>query len=69
MPGSRDLYSRVSGANFDWLPLIRAFVEARVADTDTITVLWDQKSTGHSEYLTDEAGHALDHLSLKEVVQ
>lgn len=69
VPGSRDLYFRVSGVNFDWLPLIRAFVEARVADTDTITVLWDQESTGHSEYLTDEAGHALDHLSLKEVVQ
>ena len=69
VPGSRDLYFRVSGANFDWLPLIRAFAEAHAAEVDTVTVLWDQESTGHSEYLTDEAGHALDHIPLKEVVQ
>ena len=69
VPGSRDLYFRVSGVNFDWLPLIRAFAEARVADTDTITVLWDQESTGHSEYLTNEAGRTLDHIPLQEIVQ
>ena len=68
VPGSRDLYFRVSGANFDWLPLIRAFAEAHAAEADTVTVLWDQESTGHSEYLTDEAGHTLDHISLKELV-
>ena len=67
--GSRDLYFRVSGADFNWLPLIRAFAEARAADADTVTVLWDQESTGHSEYLTNEAGHTLDHVPLKEVVQ
>ena len=67
--GNRDLYFRVSGANFDWLPLIRAFAGAHAAEADTVTVLWDQESSGHSEYLTNEAGHALDHLSLKEVVQ
>ena len=39
------------------------------ADADTVTVLWDQESTGHSEYLTNEAGHTLDHVPLKEVVQ
>ena len=59
----------MSGANFDWLPLIRAFVEARVADTDTITVLWDQESTGHNEYLADEAGRTLDHIPLQDIVQ
>lgn len=69
VPGNRDLYFRVSGADFDWLPLIRAFAEARAADADTVTVLWDQESTGHNEYLTDEAGHTLDHVPLKEVVQ
>ena len=68
VPGSRDLYFRVSGANFDWLPQIRAFAEAHAAEADTVTVLWDQESTGHSEYLTDEAGHTLDHISLKELV-
>ncbi len=59
----------MSGADFDWLPLIRAFAEAHAAEADTVTVLWDPESTGHSEYLTNGAGHALDHLSLKEVVQ
>ena len=69
VPGSRDLYFRVSGANFDWLPQIRAFAEARAADADTVTVLWDQESTGHSEYLTDEVGRTLDYIPLQEVVQ
>lgn len=41
VPGSRDLYFRVSGANFDWLPQIRAFAEAHAAEVDTVTVLWD----------------------------
>ena len=69
VPGNRDLYFRVSGANFDWLPQIRAFAEARAADADTVTVLWDQESTGHNEYLADEAGRTLDHIPLQEIVQ
>lgn len=69
VPRNRELYFRVSGADFDWLPLIRAFAEAHTAEADTVTVLWDQKSTGHNEYLTNEAVHALDHVPLKEVVQ
>ena len=60
MPGNRDLYFRVSGANFDWLPLIRVFAEAHAAEANTVTVLWDQESTGHNEYLADEAGHQPD---------
>ena len=60
MPGNRDLYFRVSGANFDWLPLIRAFAEAHAAEANTVTVLWDQESTGHNEYPADEAGHQPD---------
>jgi len=60
VPGSRDLYFRVSGANFDWLPLIRAFAEAHAAEANTVTVLWDRESTGHNEYLADEAGHQPD---------
>lgn len=60
MPGNRDLYFRVSGASFDWLPLIWAFAEAHAAEADTVTVLWDQESTGHNEYLADEAGHQPD---------
>ena len=69
VPGNRDLYFRVSEKDFDWLPLIRAFAGTRAADADTITVLWDWESTGHSEYLTDEVGRTLDHVPLKEVVQ
>lgn len=69
VPGNRDLYFRVSGANFDWLPQIRAFAEARAADADTVTVLWDQESTGHSDYLTYEVGRTLDHIPLQEIVQ
>lgn len=69
VPGNRDLYFRVSEKDFDWLPLIRAFAKAHAADADTVTVLWDWESTGHSEYLTDEVGRTLDHVPLKEAVQ
>ena len=68
VPGNRDLYFCVSGANFDWLPSIRAFAEAHAADADTVTVLWDLESTGRSEYLTDEFGHVLNHVSLKRLL-
>lgn len=69
VPDDRDLYFRVSEKDFDWLPLIRAFAETHAADADTVTVLWDWESTGHSEYLTDEVGRTLGHVPLKEVVQ
>ena len=64
-PGNRDLYFRVSGTNFDWLPLIRAFVKDH--DADTVTVLWDPESTGHNDFLTDETGRHLNHIPLKEL--
>ena len=69
VPGSRDLYFRVSGADHDWLPLIRAFAKAHAADADTVTVLWDQESTGRNEYLKNEAGRTLDRVPLNESVQ
>lgn len=69
VPGNRDLYFRVSGADFNWLPLIRAFAEVYAAEADTVTVLWDQESTGHNEYLADEVGRTLDHIPLQEIVQ
>lgn len=37
VPGNRNLYFRVSGADFNWLPLIRAFAEAHAAEVDTVT--------------------------------
>ena len=43
--------------------------ELNAADADTVTVLWDQESTGHNEYLTDEVGRTLDHIPLQEIVQ
>lgn len=69
VPGSRDLYFRVSGADHDWLPLIRAFVKAHAADADTVTVLWDRESTDRNEYLKNEAGRTLDRVPLNEAVQ
>lgn len=43
--------------------------ELNAAEADTVTVLWDQESTGHNEYLTDEVGRTLDHIPLQEIVQ
>lgn len=67
--GNRDLYCRISGADIDWLPQIRAFVKKHAADIDTVTALWDLESTGHSEFLTDETGRTLEHTPLQEFVQ
>lgn len=68
-PGNRDLYFRVSGENFDWLPMIRSFAKSHAPDADTVTVLWDLESTGHNEYLKDKSGYTFDHMPLKEVTQ
>ena len=68
-PGNRDLYFRVSGADIDWLPMIRSFVESHATDADTLTVLWDLESTGHNKYLKDKSGYTLDHIPLNEVTQ
>lgn len=57
----------MSEANFDWLPQIRSFAEAHAAEADTVTVLWDQESTGHNEYLAEEAGRTLDHTPCKKL--
>ena len=64
---SRTFVERLAGELFYVDPA--RLPELNAADTDTITVLWDQESTGHSEYLTNEAGRILDHIPLQEIVQ
>ena len=66
-PGNRDLYFRISDDSSEksvLLRLVRNFVEKHADDVETVTVLWDKESTGHSEVWCDETGKALNHMSL-----
>lgn len=66
-PGNRDLYFRISDDSSEksvLLRLVRNFVEKHADDVETVTVLWDKESTGHSEFWCDETGKALNHMSL-----
>lgn len=67
-PGNRNLYFRVSGDNFDWIPVIVNFARSHTNDADTITVLWDQESTGHNDFLIDQYGRIFNQTPLKEVL-
>lgn len=66
-PENRDLYFRISDDSSEksvLLRLVRNFVEKHADDVETVTVLWDKESTGHSEFWCDETGKALNHMSL-----
>lgn len=66
VPGNRGLYFRVSGPDFDWLPVIHAFAKNHDDIADTVTVIWDPESTGRSAYWPDRNGRVLDHVPLSE---
>lgn len=66
-PGNRDLYFRISDDSSEksvLLRLVRNFVEKHADDVETVTVLWDKESTGHSEFWCDETGNEFNHMSL-----
>lgn len=66
-PGNRDLYFRISDDSSEksvLLRLVRDFVKKYADDVETVTVLWDKESTGHSEFWCDETGNEFNHMSL-----
>lgn len=67
VPENRDLNFRVSGTDFNWLPVIRNFAKSHADVADTVTVLWDLESTGQDGFWTDESGRVFDHALLMEI--
>ena len=68
VPGCRDMYFRVSNPAFDWEPAILRFLETHGEEIETVTVVWDEESTGRSGFALDEQGKPVDHRLWKEIV-
>lgn len=60
-PGCRDMYFRVSSSEYDWEPAIQGFLSAHREEIDTVTVVWDEESTGRSDFVRDGKGKPVDH--------
>ncbi len=68
-PGNRDLFFRVSSEQFAWADAVGIFLEHhREYPVDTVTVLYDEESTGKDEFLCDKNGTAIDHVSPDAVI-
>lgn len=59
--GCRDMYFRVSSGEYDWGPAIQGFLSAHREEIDTVTVVWDEESTGRSDFVRDGKGKPVDH--------
>ena len=68
VPGCRDMYLRVSNPAFDWEPARLRFLETQGEEIETVTVVWDEESTGRSGFALDEQGKPVDHRLWKEIV-
>ena len=68
VPGCRDMYFRISNPMFDWEPAIRRFLETHGKEMETVTVAWDEESTGRSGFILDNQGNTVDHRLWKEIV-
>lgn len=60
--GCRDLYFRVSSADFDWTGVMRGFVRANRGRTGSVTVVSDEESTGRCCLYKAADGTLLDKL-------
>ena len=64
-PSCRDMYFRVSSGEYDWGPAIQGFLSAHQEEIGTVTVVWDEESTGRSDFVRDRKGKPVDHRSWK----
>lgn len=60
-PGCRDMYFRISSDAYDWGPVIQVFLSVHQEKIDTVTVVWDEESTGRSDFVLDGQGEPVDH--------
>lgn len=64
-PGCRDMYFRVSNPAFDWEPAIRRFLETHRDEMETVTVVWDEESTGRKGFFFHSSGKPMNRIPLK----
>ena len=62
------MYFRVSNPAFDWEPAILRFLATHGEEIETVTVVWDEESTGRSGFALDEQGKPVDHRLWTEIV-
>ena len=64
-PGCRDMYFRISNPIFDWEPAIRRFLETHKDEMETVTVVWDEESTGREGFFFHPSGTPMNHIPWK----
>ncbi len=63
--GCKDIYFRISGMDHDWGEVINRFLKEHAEQISTVTILYDEESTGHKEFLQNKTGKAIDHTLLQ----
>ena len=64
-PGCRDLYFRISNPTFDWEPAIRRFLGTHKEEMETVTVVWDEESTGRKGFFIHPSGTPMNRIAWK----
>ena len=58
--GCRDMYFRISSDDFDWSDVILRFLRVHAHQTNTVTIVRDEESTGEAWFYQDANGAPLD---------
>lgn len=64
-PGCRDMYFRVSNPAFNWEPAILRFLETHRDEMETVTVVWDEESTGREGFFFHPSGTPMNRILWK----
>lgn len=64
-PGCRDMYFRVSNPAFNWEPAILRFLETHRDEMETVTVVWDEESTGREGFFFHPPGTPMNRIPWK----
>lgn len=64
-PGCRDMYFRVSNPAFNWEPAILRFLETHRDEMETVTVVWDEESTGRKGFFFHPSGTPMNRIPWK----
>lgn len=66
----RDMYFRISSDDYDWGAVILRFMKNAFFSVDTVTVVWDEESTGmENGYYMAADGRAIDHMDWEEFLE
>ena len=65
VPGCWDLYFRISNSDFNWEPAIRRFLETHRDEMETVTVVWDEESTGREGFFFHPSGKPMNRIPWK----